>query len=294
MKLCRTVLTLMLLFSLSACSISTTVRDEARLLPETVNHTPFPGKVFVSRNDEGTFLTAVLKVSFSVDPGGNIRYDLNQEGLYLATVSSQQCPDVPAEVSDFVTFRPQAEVYLRPGEKTRERSVGVRWNKKTLAVTGDDECPMLSSNDDLVVIPFPSDGDTFVVQIESEKLNFTIPKDFLPYLLVRYQSGALIPGPARADTIVVDPDLKRLLVTYRTTVRLQPEEVEGGRIAKLEFRAVQPESVLRSAGARPGSKEILRARATREFLRACPPPVVPGEVCISPETQVSPEVFRTK
>jgi hypothetical protein len=100
-------------------------------------------------------------------------------------------------------------------------------------------------------------------------------RDFIPWALVRYEQGDMMPAPARLDTVVLAPRLDRAVFTWRATFPTAPE------VRKVEFRAVMPDDFIEPG---PDAEKTLRFnRETRQALRRCAPPSGPvGEPCAVP------------
>ena len=76
-------------------------------------------------------------------------------------------------------------------------------------------------------VPLPDvieDGDTLEVRgIEEKPVVVRLVRDFIPWALVRYEQGEMMPAPARLDTVVLTPRLDRAFFVWRATFPSAPE-----------------------------------------------------------------------
>ena len=274
---------LMALMLMAGCASQTASRlAELRLLPALTNHTPFPAQVLVAEDEQGLFLAAVAKVTFKELPDGSLALDENQEPLHQTPRMDGRCPESPVQIDDLVPFRVKAEHYLLPSLRPEGALPTLSLNGgPAFPVVGVGQCAALSGTKCLVLTPYLMDGDVIELATgHSPSQRFTIPKGFIPFVLLRYKSGAMIPTPARADTVFLDPDGRRMTVVYRTTIR------GDSPIRVVEFRAVTPDSWCHNCSETPFEDSDKKARwlsSVTEYLRSCPVSEHPGEPCASAE-----------
>jgi hypothetical protein len=232
---------------------------------KTVNYTPFHSVVGNGDSPSGEgFLSFAIKVSFDPAARGPAR------------LSVEQPPFIERDsvINELAAFRKKAELYV----------VTTTGPVKAGSVTINGVSTDLKNSEWIVreraygltlLAPYLDGGDTVSISTKEKTLRFSLPKLFSPYLLARYETGAMMPTPMRGDTIVVDLDAETMSVVYRTTVPTTPT-LRGG-----EFRLI-----VDPVDPYPGSsiaETRARFEAQQEYLRRCTIPQIPIEPCAVPD-----------
>jgi hypothetical protein len=111
-----------------------------------------------------------------------------------------------------------------------------------------------------------------------------LPQRFVPYVLLRYQSGAMIPVPMRIVLVTIDLTSRRVVLQYQSTFAVAPP------IRKIELRLSAGDSK------RPSGESVSRfeerTQATLADLAACSPPQRHAvEACATPLRRPNPLIF---
>jgi hypothetical protein len=251
--------------------------------PVLVNHTPFSATVVLATVDDTSyFYSATIKVTLQAFPDGSTRFAPEQERFSeLPRALSPACSEDRACVvpGDLGPFRVQAEIYLDARDDVATAATWVAVDGRRQAVELAQGQAVFRGAHETFLVPYPGSGSTITVGglASGEELAFRIPEGFLPFTLVRYQSGEIVPVPARADTVVVQPAQRRVSVVYHSTFAQQPA------IRQVEFRALTPLAL-----SHEDDTEDTRARtaAMAAYLAACPVPRKPVEACSGPAPRV--------
>lgn len=99
------------------------------------------------------------------------------------------------------------------------------WN----AAPADQQVPWLSGREQVELENLSPNG----------KIVFDLP-GVLVYALVRYQSGDMIPTPMNIDTLLIEPDERRVTMVWRLRIQEEPEiRVLEARLVKKQDQEVQ-------------------------------------------------------
>lgn len=232
---------------------------------ETVNYTPFPSVVGSSDDTAGpSFHGFAVKVTFAAMPKG------------ASTLSTEQIPFLErgSAINELPAFRKSAEVYLVTSDSPIKRGT-IAINGASTDIRNAEWIVRERAYGLTLLAPYIRAGDTISVAAGERTLRFAVPKLFSPYLLARYETGAMMPTPMRADTIIIDLDMRTMSVVYRTTIPTVPS------IRVAEFRLI-----VDPTESYPGSS-LAETRARFEeqqsYLHACPISESPIEPCAVPD-----------
>ena len=118
-------------------------------------------------------------------------------------------------------------------------------------------------------------GATLVLKDEKSKaVRVTLPTRPLPHLLMRYQSGAMIPVPMRLTVATVDLRRGRMVLQFQATAPVAPP------VRVIEWRAIP--AVDQPAEGESLARYRERTAAIADDLASCPTPRRPFEPCASP------------
>jgi|GEM_PF-4960070 len=212
-----------------------------------------------------------------------------QPELQSHILVSSGCDPGTIAVPEQVAFRKQAEVYVKADKETISSEATVQIGDLSQGLLDRQGCVRLGTPSKPFTVPYPEEGQqisiTGVRGIHGGKLVFAIPEKFLPWILLRYSDGQMIPTPMRADLLVVDVAERTLELTYRTTFPVKPA------MRKIEFR-----SLLKNM--KPWEGETPEAAYERfehqlQYLKRCPVPSTPPELCSLPEVMPIPAFFSS-
>ncbi len=264
------LLSVALLASLFGCSSLTPTthpsgNPDSPAAIETVNYTPFPSVIGSSDGVAGaSFHGFAVKVTFSASTAG------------ASPLSTEQVPFIEhgSVINELPAFRKSAEVYLiTNGSPIKKGAISI--NGSSTKLQNAEWIVRERAYGLTLLAPYIRAGDTISVTAGGRAIRFMIPKLFSPYLLARYETGAMMPTPMRADTIVVDLDMQTMSVVYRTTIPTVPPVRVG------EFRLI-----VDPTESYPGSS-LAETRARFEeqqsYLHACPISESPIEPCAVPD-----------
>jgi hypothetical protein len=271
-----------LLASLLALGALSAAATEEPKTPRVVNYTPFPATLARSQGPRTPIFSMILKMTMKRNPDGNWQFDQAQEPLMAEEqlrdpAAVLGCPVQPGTLEDSLAFKPGAEIFVqRLGMKTGE--IELRTRTAAVRAPVEDGCVVFDEKNGPWRVPYLEDGDTLEVRgIEEKPVVVRLVRDFIPWALVRYEHGEMMPAPARLDTVVLTARLDRAFFMWRATFPTAPE------IRLVEFRAVEPDDFIESrpeAPQEPRAAQIKREHETREMLRRCPPPKgAVGEPC---------------
>ncbi|MEO8673756.1 MAG: TonB C-terminal domain-containing protein [Tahibacter sp.] len=130
----------------------------------------------------------------------------------------------------------------------------------------------------------PTDAHVRLRTANGESSDLMLPQPFVPFVLLRYHSGAMIPVPVRI--VAMDADLR----ARRVEVRLQSTFGMASPLRKIELRGI-----FAAAAPAPGETSerfAERTQATLNDLASCAPPRDrPIEPCADPLRVPNPLIF---
>jgi hypothetical protein len=275
----------MVLASLLALGALSAAAAEDPATPQVVNYTPFPATLGLSQGPRTPIFSMILKMTMKRNPDGSWQLDQAQEPLMTEAqlrdpAAYLGCPVQPGTLEDSLAYKPRAEIFVRRlALKTGE--IEVRTPTAAVRAPVEDGCVVFDEKSGPWRVPYLGDGDTLEVRgVEEKPVVVRLVRDFIPWALVRYQHGEMMPAPARLDTVVLAPRLDRAFFVWRATFPTAPQ------IRLVEFRAVEPDDFIESrpeSPQEPRAARLEREHETREMLRRCPPPKGPvGEPCSVP------------
>ena len=130
-----------------------------------------------------------------------------------------------------------------------------------------------------------ADDRLMLRKANGQRLRLRLPQPFAPFVLARYEDGAMIPVPMRIVIASVDLAERRVVLQLQTTIAMSPP------IRQLELRAVLPQG-------EPGegeSPERYRERTSVLLadLATCAPPLAQAiEPCANSSRRPDPRIFR--
>ena len=239
----------------------------------TKNYTPFLSVIGAGLTEDGRdFIGAALKVSF--DEAKDSESHLSQ----------QQPPFSPegSVIDELPPFRAEAELYIVTSSPPLKNGTFVK-NERKIPLSRTEWVSGIRNFGRVASVSYLEPNDILTVKSDQATLTFAIPSLFTPFILPRYENGAMMPTPLRGDTIVIDLDTRRMTVIYRSTLPVTP------RLRVLEFRLI-------TDPVEPWANQTLastRAKflSQQRYLLSCPAPKTPIEDCALPGRRVAPEFF---
>ena len=286
---------LALALALSACATSidkkTAPSDQPRPAvpsePQVVNLTPFPSLLLMGDDAAGHYYSLVAKATFLIRDDGTLQLVGAGEGLVDKDPDPseyRECGINGAPINQITTWFPYTGILVGGGKLEEVKSSsGKRMSLRTLT---DDGSGAMEYRGPQARIPeyyyascvgthrvstgwrlddyLPADARLRIRPANGRPLDLTPPQPFVPFLLLRYVSGAMIPTPMRLVLVTVDVPGRRVVLQYQSTFGTTPA------LRKIELRGVLP-------GSKPGSDETAedyekRTRATLQDLAQCAPP----------------------
>ena len=264
---------LVTMFLCSGCAMQNSEPTPPGAL-EQVNYTPFHSALW-SREGTGNY-TARLTVRFDVTQGAT-RLSQNQPDVDLEQEIPQSCA-LPSGAPD---FQRSSRMVILPGAHSSKKQRSLLIDGAKRAIPAGDGCVVMESP----VEGYFREGSSIELREQTgAPFRFVLPPTFMPFLLVRYHQGDMLPSPMRADLVVIDPASSTVDVTYRSTFPLRPA------VRKVEFRLITSDNP-------PWPGETAEQAAHRQnrslqYLRDCAVPPQPPEPCSVPGVRPDPAFFQ--
>ena len=291
--------------------------DAPHAEPEVANLTPLPSLLLIGEDAAGRYYSMVAKATFTIEADGRLsladqggghggepmapQADMQDQSM------STECKPYGAVANQRTTWFPYTGVFVRGGTLVGARADGADVAAK--ALTEHEGAQMLYTGKDADATEYYyapcvgaqrvstgwrldrylPDGGQLRVRADArggkgQTLELKIPKPFAPFVLVRYQSGAMIPVPMRAVLATVDLAERRVVMQYQGTYAVEPA------IRKMELRLIVP-------GSRPSAGETAARHAERtqaqlrDLARCAPPKGHAIEPCANPQRTPDPLIF---
>lgn len=291
---------------LAACVSPPAAATEPDGPPEQRNHTQAPSVLLLGEDRWGTYYSALLKVTYTIDARGELVLAQNAEPTIDHRTPEDQgtsCAEHGAALNQRTTWFPDTGLLVRGGELTAlQGPAGAPMPLLRLSPVDGDALTYAGSGarqPEMAYVPcvgphrvaaghrtvgFVALGSTLTVARDGGRLlRLRLPERPLPFLLLRYHSGAMIPSPMRIVLVTVDLVRQRVVLQFQSTVMYRPP------LRVIEWRAV-PADIVPSDG-----ETLERARERNEALvgdlAACPAPLHPPEACASPQRRPDRRIF---
>lgn len=262
--------------------------------PEIASLAPLRTLLMTGEDRAGLYYSLVTKATFAIRPDGRLKFLEAGEALIDSGTAGEglsvECEDFGAVANQRTTWFPYTGVFVRGGSLLDARTVKNVLKPQQLSAdasggviyVGPDArapeyfyAPCVGAHrveagwrlDDYL----PADAALRLRSKEGRAIELQPPRPFAPFVLLRYQSGAMIPLPMRIVLATVDLIEQRVVVQYQTTFATVPP------LRKIELRLIVPDGA-------PGENESAasyaeRTQATLADLAACAPP---RELAIEP------------
>lgn len=282
-------------------------------VPEIVNHTPFPSVVLSAQCRSydcalpEEYFSWSAKISFDFDQRGRLTISKHQEPSLDVSDTSENdlpCSDKGGLSNQRTSWFPYTAIFVRggtllsvkndAGTALEQRALSKAENGQTMEVVGKTAREIEYFYVPCVGKHRVSAGarlDSFLppgatLSIKSAKgqiLALSLPDPTEPWVLLRYQNGAMIPVPMRTIMITIDMVERRLVAYYQSTFPVKP------LLRKIELRAILPDQVPAQDETPARFRE--RTDAALRELRQCPIPLRPMEPCASPDRRPDLMIF---
>ncbi|MBB6104021.1 hypothetical protein F4827_003880 [Paraburkholderia bannensis] len=306
---CTVALAAGVALALAACAPATPTQSQS-LEPEVANLSPLASQLFTGHNQAGAYYSLDAKATFAIDAPGKLRLLDVRSGEPVAGPADMQgetmstaCKPFGAVANQRTTWFPYTGVFVRGGTLAAVSSRGGNIGIKSLSARNDGA--MIYTGHDADKIEFfyaPCVGaqrvtrgwrtqryipDGTVLRVRADtgmRVDLQLPQRFVPYVLLRYRSGAIIPVPMRVVLATVDLSSRRVVLQYQSTF------AAAAPIRKIEMRLITP-------GGLPSSGETAaryqeRTQALMDDLAACPPPQAHAiETCATPTRMPNPLIY---
>lgn len=274
--------------------------------PTQRNHTDAPSLLLLGQDGWGTYYSAGLKLSYTIGARGELAPAPDVEPVidHLTPVDrGTSCHAYGAALNQRTTWFPDSGLLVRGGALRNVHGPDGR-TRALLRLSAVDGDALIYAGKgaravEMAYVPcvgphrvatghrtigFVAPGSTLTVaDANGRSLRLRLPERPLPFVLLRYHSGAVIPSPMRIVLATVDLLNRRVVLQFQSTFMAQPP------LRVVEWRAL-PAEVVPSAG-----ETLERARerndALANDLATCPPPLHPPEVCASPQRRPDRRIF---
>jgi hypothetical protein len=306
---CTVALAAAVALVLAACAPATPSQSQS-LEPEVANLSPLASQLFTGHDQAGAYYSLDAKATFAIDAPGKLRLLDVRSGEPIPGAADMQgetmstaCKPFGAVANQRTTWFPYTGVFVRGGTLVAVSSRGGNIGIKSLSARNDGA--MIYTGHDADEVEFfyaPCVGaqrvthgwrtqhyipDGSVLRVRADagtRVDLQLPQRFVPYVLLRYRSGAIIPVPMRVVLATVDLSSRRVVLQYQSTF------AAAVPIRKIEMRLITP-------GGLPSSGETAaryqeRTQAMLQDLAACPPPHAHAiEACATPTRMPNPLIY---
>lgn len=281
--------------------------DAASKPPEQRNYTGAPTLLLTGEDQWGAYYSAQIKLTYTYNAQGKLTPSQDHEPMIDGDTPLDQdtrCAAHGGGLNQRTTWFPDTAVFVHKGSLRAVRTPQkVRMPLLPLTVANRSQMRVVgeaSRKVEMAYVPcvgaqrvsaghrtmgFAGLGAELEVAIPSGKsLRLTLPTRPLPFLLLRYHTGAMIPAPMRISLITVDTERKRVVLQFQTTVFMKPA------MRLIEWR-------LLTEVEQPSESETIqryreRTDATAKELAKCPAPLHPPEPCASAHRRPDRKIFE--
>ena len=280
--------------------------------PEIINYTPFPNVLLSGRCADYECASPVeyfswgAKISFDFDQRGRLKLSEQQEpSLDMNDAEEQdlQCGEKGATFNQRTIWFPYTAIFVRGGTlQSVKDAAGAVLKQRPLGEIQDGKMAVIGKaarEIEYSYVPcvgkyqvsagvrldgfLPYGARLFVKPKTGKNLGLSLPDPTEPWVLLRYQSGAMIPVPMRPTMVTVDMVERRLVVYYQSTFPVAPP------LRKIELRAILPDQIPSQDETTERYRE--RTEATLRDLRQCQIPQRPMEPCATPDRLPDRRIF---
>lgn len=277
------------------------------VMPELKNHTPFPTLMMTANDQWGEYFAAGIKLSFKFDARGQMQIDsANSEPTIDENDDAKNdtnCSEKGGGLNQRTAWFPDTGIFIRGGKLTAITNASavatpifpLRLVDYGLMQLAGEKARTI----EMAYVPcvgehrvaagqrtlgFLSGGATLEIQPTSgKKISLKIPVSPLPFVMLRFREGAIIPAPMRVVLFTVDVQAKRVVMQFQSTIPLKPA------LRKLEWMGLMRDD-------KPDASESMerlqeRSAAIAADLAGCPLPLRPMEPCATPRRSPDSRIY---
>ena len=279
-------------------------------VPEVVNFTQLrPVLLMADDQTYGEYFTVATKVTYDINKSGRLSVSADQEPVLTGSddiAQDLECSHKGGNGNQRTTWFSDTAIFVAGGTLQSVRLPGVKKPTPLRALTALEDGSLMAQGDDAreieyAYVPcvaqtrveeghridgFAPAGTSLTLKTAHGAARTVVLSDkVVPFLLLRYHMGAMIPTPMRAVLITIDLRASRLVVYYQTTFAMKPP------LRKIELRAIIAGSGPSEGESRARFEE--RTQAMLKDLAGCPAPSAPIEPCSSYKRRPNMLIFRS-
>ena len=269
---------------------------------------PFRAYMMTAEDAAGTYYSVGAKLTFTMESDGTLELAQGDDEPTITAQTDEstdfECMEHGGGYNQRTAWFPYTAIFVRGGALERVRSAegGVR-KLRALSKEEDGSAKYLGEFPRPVEYSFVPcvgkhrvdpglrldsylDGkDRLLLRMANGKpMNLRLPQPFVPFLLARYRSGAMIPVPVRIVVASIDLLDRRVVLQLQSTVAMSPP------VRKLELRAVMKDG--EAAADESAARYRERTRAVIDDLARCGRPVDQAiEPCADPTRKPDMRIF---
>ena len=279
-------------------------------MPEVVNYTDFFSVLLIA-NDKtyGDYFSFATKVSYDIGKNGRLALSDTQEAVLDGRDDIEDdfsCTEKGGNGNQRTTWFSDTAILVAGGRLQSVRLPGAKAPARLHVLTPAEDGALLAQGEgardiEYAYVPcvaqtrvaaghridgFAPSGTVLTVKTDKGRVRtIELPDKALPFMLLRYRMGAMIPTPMRIVLITVDLEAARVVLHYQTTFPMTPP------LRKVELRAIVEGQGPSKGESRARFEE--RTRATVRDLARCAVPREPIEPCSSHERHPDRLIFRS-
>ena len=268
----------------------------------------FRAYMMTAEDAAGTYYSVGAKLTFTMESDGTLELAQGDDEPTITAQTDEstdfECMEHGGGYNQRTAWFPYTAIFVRGGALERVRSAegGVR-KLRALSKEEDGSAKYLGEFPRPVEYSFVPcvgkhrvdpglrldsylDGkDRLLLRMANGKqMNLRLPQPFVPFLLARYRSGAMIPVPVRIVVASIDLLDRRVVLQLQSTVAMSP------LVRKLELRAVMKDT--EPADDETAARFRERTRAVIDDLARCGRPVDQAiEPCADPTRKPDMRIF---
>lgn len=271
-------------------------------------HGPYRAYMMTAEDAAGAYYSVGAKLTFSLESDGTLVPELGDAEPTITGATDEstdfECLEHGGGYNQRTAWFPYTAMFVRGGTLERVRSAegGVR---KLRAMSKEEDGSVKYMGDSARAIEYSfvpcvgrhrvdpglrldsyMDGsDRLLLRLDNGKqMNLRLPQPFVPFVLARYQNGAMIPVPVRIVLASIDLVDRRVVLQLQSTVAMSPP------VRKLELRAVMKDT--EPAADETAARFRERTRAVLDDLARCARPVDQAiEPCADPTRKPDMRIF---
>jgi hypothetical protein len=277
-------------------------------IAELVTLAPFKAFLMTAEDAAGAYYSVTAKASFTIAADGSLAL-IENGGEPTIGASSDVSTDLECTAhgggyNQRTAWFPYAAIFVHGGSIEKVTSAGGDARRqRALSIDTDGSVVHTgpgARNPEYSFVPcvgaqrvdpgvrldtyLAADDRLMLRSAGGQRLRLRLPQPFAPYVLARYEEGAMIPVPMRIVVASVDLGARRVVLQLQTTLAMSPS------IRKLELRAALKDGAPGEGESREQYRQ--RAQALLADLAACAPPVAHAiEPCANASRRPDPRIF---